>query len=208
MTGPTARVHSVTSLAVICLVLTSCAMEVEPEVDEPADVVEEAPADETAPGELRFVAPADCTELLPDQALAGLEQTGVSLVRGPGSPSAEGIYPEGQTPEELIGGLSCLFAVPGEEDAGLTIILSAAAVDPSVRPEIINGFITEGLNTGLTSDGSGLTYWRWGDEVNVTALHNALYQDSWYSALIQPGGRGAYDQGVTLVDQMRLHTAR
>lgn len=208
MAGPTALVHSAVSLALISLVLSSCTMGTEEVVDEPAETVEEVAPEETAPADLRFVAPANCTELLPDQALASLEASGVSLVRGPGSPSEEGIYPEGQTPEELIGGLSCLFAVPGEEDSGLTIILSAAAVDPSVRPQIIDDFITEGLNTGLTADGSGLTYWRWGDDVNVTALHNALYQDSWYSALIQPGGRSAYDQGVALVDAMRQHTAR
>lgn len=208
MAGSTALVHSIVGLALASLVLSSCSMEAAEEVEESTDVVEETTEEAVAPGNLRFVAPANCTELLPDQALATLEASEVSLVRGPGSPSEEGIYPEGQTPEELIGGLSCLFAVPGEEDSGLTIILSAAAVDPSVRPEIINDFIAEGLNTGLTADGSGLTYWRWGDDVNVTALHNALYQDSWYSALIQPGGRSAYDQGVALVDAMRQHTAR
>ena len=107
-----------------------------------------------------------------------------------------------------MGGLSCLYAVPGEEDTGITIILSAAAVDESIRPAVIDAFLDEGLNVGQTNDGQGLTYWRWGDDVNVTALHNALYQDSWYSALIQPGGRSAYDQGVVLVDQMRQNTAQ
>jgi hypothetical protein len=53
-----------------------------------------------------------------------------------------------------------------------------------------------------------LTYWIWGDEVIVPALHNTLYQDSWYSALLQPGGRAAYDKGVALVEGMRQQTTR
>lgn len=203
-------IASVRPLAALCIVsalsLAGCSPE-EEVVEEPVEETEEteAPVD---PASLRFVPPADCTTLLPESAVADLESRGIQLVRGPGSPSAEAIYVEGQTPEELVGGLSCLFAVPGEEDTGITIILSAAAVDQSMRPAVIDAFLDEGLNVGQTNDGQGLTYWRWGDDVNVTALHNALYQDSWYSALIQPGGRSAYDQGVVLVDQMRSHTAQ
>lgn len=188
------------------LTLVGCSME-EP-VEEVVEEVDSGESPIVDPASLTYVPPADCTTLLPEAAVADLQSRGIQLVRGPGSPSAETIYVEGQTPEELAGGLSCLFAVPGEEDTGITIILSAAAVDQSIRPAVIDAFLDEGLNVGQTGDGQGLTYWRWGDDVNVTALHNALYQDSWYSALIQPGGRAAYDQGVVLVDQMRLNTTQ
>ena len=188
------------------LLLVGCSSE-EP-VEEVVEEVDSGESPVVDPASLRFTPPSDCTTLLPESAVEDLRSRGIELVRGPGSPSAETIYVEGQTPEELVGGLSCLFAVPGEEDTGITIILSAAAVDQSIRPAVIDAFLDEGLNVGQTNDGQGLTYWRWGDDVNVTALHNALYQDSWYSALIQPGGRSAYDQGVVLVDQMRQNTAQ
>ena len=190
----------------LSLLLAGCSSE-EP-VEEVVEEVDSGESPVVDPASLRFTPPSDCTTLLPESAVADLQERGIELVRGPGSPSAETIYVEGQTPEELVGGLSCLYAVPGEEDTGITIILSAAAVDESIRPAVIDAFLDEGLNVGQTNDGQGLTYWRWGDDVNVTALHNALYQDSWYSALIQPGGRSAYDQGVVLVDQMRQNTAQ
>jgi hypothetical protein len=134
-----------------------------------------------------------------------LAQEGIELVQGPGSPSAEPIFVEGQTPEELVGGLSCLYSVPGQEDTGVYIILSVAPVTEDVRPGIITDLLAQKLNVGQSPDGA-LTYWIWGDDVIVPALHNALYQDSWYSALLQPGGRPAYDKGVSLVQSMRTQT--
>lgn len=153
-----------------------------------------------------FSQPTDCTELLPAAALAELEAAGLELIRGPGSPSAEPIYSEGETPEELVGGLSCFFGVPGEDDSGLQVLLSVAAVTADSRPGIIDALLGQELNIGQTNDGA-LTYWKWGDEVGA-AEHNTLYQDSWYSAILQPGGRPAYDKGVGLVASMRSNTSQ
>lgn len=155
---------------------------------------------------LTFSQPEDCTSLLPAAALSELEAAGLELIRGPGSASAEPIYSEGQTPEELVGGLSCFFGVPGDDESGLQILLSVAAVTADVRPAVIQGLLDQELNIGQTNDG-GLTYWKWGDEVGA-AEHNTLHQDSWYSAILQPGGRPAYDKGVGLVASMRAHTTQ
>lgn len=155
---------------------------------------------------LSFSQPSDCTELLPASALGDLEAMGIELVRGPGSPSAEPIFIEGQTPEELVGGLSCFFTVPDEEEGGQQILLSVAGVSPESRPGVINDLLKQELNVGQSPDGA-LTYWKWGDEVGA-AEHNALYDDSWYSAILQPGGRQAYDKGVALVASMRSHTTQ
>jgi hypothetical protein len=152
-----------------------------------------------------FTQPLSCTEILPAAAISSLAADGIELTQGPGSPSTEPIFVEGQTPEELVGGISCLFSIPNDEESGVYILLSVAPVDPSLRPGIINDLLGQNLNVGQTPDGA-LTYWIWGDEIIVPALHNSLYEDSWYSALIQPGGRAAYDQGVALVTQMRQET--
>ncbi len=97
--------------------------------------------------------------------------------------------------------------MPGEVDTGINIILGTASIDAAIRPTVIDDLLSQQLNVGQTADGA-LTYWKWGDEVIVPAIHNSLYTDSWYSALIQPGGRESYDLGVALVQAMRTQTTQ
>lgn len=200
--------RSVVLLGILTLALGACSGNGEETATDSNTAVEEAAPEESLPAPLVFTPPADCTDILPESAVESLRADGLVLVAGPGSASSEPIYVEGQTPEELIGGLSCLFAPPGDIEGGTNIVVSVAAVSENVRPDVINDFLEVGLNVGQTADGTGLTYWRWGDDGVVTALHNALYQDSWYSALMQPGGRDAYERGVELVDAMRSHTTQ
>ena len=196
------------SLTAVTLVffLVACSTASDTLVTEEVVTVEET-VEEEAPVELTYSRPSDCTALLNDTGAALLEAQGVELIAGPGSPSNDPIYVEGQTPEELVGGLSCLFAIPGEVDTGINIILGPAMLDDAIRPTVIDDLLAQQLNVGQTADGA-LTYWKWGDEVIVPAIHNSLYADSWYSALIQPGGRESYDLGVALVQEMRTTTTQ
>lgn len=196
------------SLTAVTLVffLAACSTASDTLVTEEVVTVEET-VEEEAPVELTYSRPSDCTALLNDAGAALLEARGVELIAGPGSPSNDPIYVEGQTPEELVGGLSCLYAIPGEVDTGINIILGTALVDDAIRPTVIDDLLAQQLNVGQTADGA-LTYWKWGDEVIVPAIHNSLYADSWYSALIQPGGRESYDLGVALVQEMRTTTTQ
>ena len=196
------------SLTLVALVflLAACSTASDTIVTEEIVTTEEA-VEEEAPAEITYSRPADCTSLLDDAGLALLAPGGLELIAGPGSPSNDPIYVEGQTPEELVGGLSCLYAVPGEVDTGINIILGTASVDAAIRPTVIDDLLAQQLNVGQTADGA-LTYWKWGDEVIVPAIHNSLYTDSWYSALIQPGGRESYDLGVALVQAMRTQTTQ
>ena len=194
---------SLTAVTLVFL-LAACSTASDTLVTEEVVTVEET-VEEEAPVELTYSRPSDCTALLNDAGAALLEAQGVELIAGPGSPSNDPIYVEGQTPEELVGGLSCLYAIPGEVDTGINIILGTALVDDAIRPTVIDDLLAQQLNVGQTADGA-LTYWKWGDEVIVPAIHNSLYADSWYSALIQPGGRESYDLGVALVQAMRTTT--
>ena len=196
---------SLTAVTLVFL-LTACSTASDTLVTEEVVTVEET-VEEEAPVELTYSRPSDCTALLNDTGAALLEAQGVELIAGPGSPSNDPIYVEGQTPEELVGGLSCLYAIPGEVDTGINIILGTALVDDAIRPTVIDDLLAQQLNVGQTADGA-LTYWKWGDEVIVPAIHNSLYADSWYSALIQPGGRESYDLGVALVQEMRTTTTQ
>lgn len=196
---------SLTAVTLV-FVLAACSTASDTLVTEEVVTVEET-VEEEAPVELTYSRPSDCTALLNDTGAALLEAQGVELIAGPGSPSNDPIYVEGQTPEELVGGLSCLYAIPGEVDTGINIILGTALVDDAIRPTVIDDLLAQQLNVGQTADGA-LTYWKWGDEVIVPAIHNSLYADSWYSALIQPGGRESYDLGVALVQEMRTTTTQ
>ncbi len=196
---------SLTAVTLV-FVLAACSTASDTLVTEEVVTVEET-VEEEAPVELTYSRPSDCTALLNDAGAALLEAQGVELTAGPGSPSNDPIYVEGQTPEELVGGLSCLYAIPGEVDTGINIILGTALVDDAIRPTVIDELLAQQLNVGQTADGA-LTYWKWGDEVIVPAIHNSLYADSWYSALIQPGGRESYDLGVALVQEMRTTTTQ
>ncbi|KRO38306.1 MAG: hypothetical protein ABR66_04045 [Microbacteriaceae bacterium BACL25 MAG-120322-bin65] len=155
--------------------------------------------------------------MLPASSVAELADEGAVLLRGLGSGNPEPIFAEGQTPEELVGGISCLYGPPSQDDSeaesndseaesNVSIIVSVAPVDEAVRPQIISDLISQKLNIGQTNDGAA-TYWIWGDDANVPALHNTLYQDSWYSALIAPGGRSGYEKGAALVVAMRSNTS-
>jgi hypothetical protein len=189
----------------LLVTLVGCSAGPELDVGTEDDQVEESVSTTPDVTPIVFTQPSSCTEILPASAISTLAADGIELTQGPGSPSTEPIFVEGQTPEELVGGISCLFSIPGDEESGLYILLSVAPVDPALRPGIISDLLGQNLNVGQTPDGA-LTYWIWGDDIIVPALHNSLYEDSWYSALMQPGGRAAYDQGVALVSQMRQET--
>jgi hypothetical protein len=168
-------------------------------VDDTADEVDAAPSE---PEELVFSLPSSCRNILPTEALDKLTSGEVDLLRGPGSGSAESVYPEGQSPQEERGGISCLF---GNTEETITYTVSVAPMTQATRAEVIDGLLAQQLNPGQTLDGA-LTYWIQGDQATVPAIYNALYEDAWYEVLIFPGGRLAYEECEALVTMMRSHT--
>jgi hypothetical protein len=202
----------------VLLTLSACSptqeLILEPELAIPEETAVET---EIPTAAVTFIQPTDCTQLLPASSVAELADEGTVLLRGLGSGNPEPIFVEGQTPEELVGGISCLYGPASQDDSeaesndseaesNVSIIVSVAPVDEAVRPQIISDLISQKLNIGQTNDGAA-TYWIWGDDANVPALHNTLYQDSWYSALIVPGGRSGYEKGAALVVAMRSNTS-
>ena len=172
--------------------------------DEPAPetIVDDADQGEAEPDIREFSLPTLCQDILPDAAIDQLTSGEISLLRGPGSGSVESVYPEGPSPQEERGGLSCLF---GNPDETATFTLSIAPMTQLSRAEVIDGLLAQQLNPGQTADGV-LTYWIQGDQSTVPAIYNAVYPDAWYEVLIFPGGRIAYEEASSLVTQMRDHT--
>lgn len=169
------------------------------EVETPQDEVDDGAQ---VPEDLEFVLPSSCQGILPEAQLDSLTAGDIDLLRGPGSGSTDTVYPEGPSPQEERGGISCLF---GNTEETETFTLSVAPMTQTSRAEVIDGLLAQQLNPGQTSDGV-LTYWIQGDGDTVPAIYNALYPDAWYEALIFPGGRLAYEESSSLVAQMRQHT--
>ena len=201
--SPNQRARRLFSLVTIGLLpLSGCAMGGGDEpivVEETPEEVDSTPA---VPEELVFSLPTSCRSILPTEAMDKLTSGEVDLLRGPGSGSAESVYPEGLSPQEERGGISCLF---GNLEETINYTVSVAPMTQATRAEVIDGLLAQQLNPGQTLDGA-LTYWIQGDQVTVPAIYNALYEDAWYEVLIFPGGRLAYEESETLVTMMRSHT--
>ncbi len=174
----------------------------EDELTAPESPADDTQQDEPEPQEFQFILPTLCQDILPTSGIDQVTAGELSLLRGPGSGSTDTVYPEGPSPQEERGGLSCLFG-NGEETQ--TYTLSVAPMTQMSRAEVIDGLLAQQLNPGQTADGV-LTYWIQGDEATVPAIYNAVYSDAWYEVLIFPGGRVAYEQASSLVSQMRSHT--
>lgn len=190
----------VASVALLSL-LAACqsAAEQEPEEVLEEEVLEDEP-EEVLPEV--FALPDTCRDILPLERFEQLIAGDLDLLRGPGSGSTETVYPEGPSPQEERGGISCLFANADETES---YTISIAPMTQASRAEVIDGLLDQQLNPGQTADGV-LTYWIQGDQATVPAIYNALYDDAWYEVLIFPGGRIAYEQSETLVSHMRDHT--
>ncbi len=194
------RVLSLVSLGIV--LLAGCTMGSESDAVVEEDTTEEVDSAPEAPVELVFTLPTSCRDIVPQDAFDSLTSGDIGLLRGPGSGSVEGVYLEGQSPQEERGGISCLF---GNADETITYTISVAPMTQATRAEVIDGLLAQKLNPGQTLDG-GLTYWIQGDQETVPAIYNALYDDAWYEVLIFPGGRLAYEECESLVTMMRSHT--
>jgi hypothetical protein len=189
-------------VAIASLTVAGCSMGGQDDQIVDEDVVEEVDTTPAEPEELVFSLPTSCLNIVPSEALDKLTSGEIDLLRGPGSGSADSVYPEGMSPQEERGGISCLF---GNLDETITYTVSVAPMTQATRAEVIDGLLAQQLNPGQTLDGA-LTYWIQGDEATVPAIYNALYDDAWYEVLIFPGGRLAYEECETLVSMMRSHT--
>lgn len=199
--GSRARARLGLPFLALTLVVTGCAGGIDEEVDDIPEVEEEAPPPPEAPKE--FFLPSTCADILPPQVYVELTEEPVLLLRGPGSGSADPVYPEG-SPQEELGGISCYF---GDIDETMTYTLSIAPVTRDNRAGVIDGLLEQKFNVDQTPSGA-LIYSIQGDEFSTPATYNTLHQDSWYEVLVSPGGPLSYEQAQRLAQSMREHTFR
>lgn len=180
--------------------LAACAPEPEPVAEpEPTDQVVEPV--ETAPPEPEpavFTMPADCTTILPQSRIDNFAEQSLELLGGPGSVYGDDYFFD-PTPEQLVGGISCVYAVDGQDLSSL--LISVAPMSASTRAGVVNDLTAQGLNEETTDDGA-VTYSQYGDEAGVPAIYNIVRDDSWISVISAFGGQVFYDEAEVLADEV------
>ncbi len=191
-----------TGSAVVALViaLSACAAEeepvVEPETPEPVPTVVVSETPEPTP--LAFVMPSDCTTILPQERLDSFAEQNLDLLGGPGSVYGDDYFFD-PTPEQFVGGISCVYAEDGTDLSSL--LVSVAPITPATRAGVVNDLANQGLNEDTTDEGA-VTYSQFGDEAAAPAIYNIIRDDSWISVISAFGGRVFYDEAVMIADEV------
>lgn len=149
-----------------------------------------------APGERTFTMPTDCLGILPQSRQDSFASQNLVLLGGPGG-QFEHYYAD-PTPEELAGGISCIW---GDEDVPeSTITVSVAPLTASTRATVVDNLIAQGLNEATLDD--GISYAQLGDEVSAPAILNIIRDDSWVSIIEALGGEAFFDEAVELASEV------
>ena len=130
--------------------------------------------------------------------LDALAAQNLELLGGPGSVYGDEYFFD-PTPEQLAGGISCVFAQDGVDLSSL--LISVAPVSPSNRARIIDDLTAQSLNEATTESGA-LTYGQQGDESLAPAIYNVVTQESWISVISSPGGPAFYEEAVVLAGEV------
>lgn len=194
------RLMTGTAALVLVLGLAACAPEAEPtaeaETPEPTPTETESATPEPEP--LTFVMPIDCTTILPQSRLDAFAGQNLALLGGPGGVYGDDYFFD-PTPEQLAGGISCVYAEDGRDLSSL--LISVAPISAANRPGIVNDLTAQGLNEGTTADGA-LTYSQLGDEAGAPAIYNVITTTSWISVLSAFGGQAFYDEAVVIAGEV------
>lgn len=191
-----------TGSAVVALViaLSACAAEeepvAEPETPEPVPTVVESETPEPTP--LAFVMPSDCTTILPQERLDSFAEQNLELLGGPGSIYGDDYFFD-PTPEQFVGGISCVYAEDGTDLSSL--LVSVAPITAATRAGVVNDLAAQGLNEDTTDEGA-VTYSQFGDEAAAPAIYNIIRDDSWISVISAFGGQVFYDEAVMIADEV------
>ncbi len=195
------RILAGSAAVALVIALSACAAEeepmAEPELPEPTPSALETEAPEEEP-ELTFTMPVDCTTILPQTRIDALAQQNLELLGGPGSVYGDDYFFD-PTPEQLVGGISCVYAEDGRDLSSL--LVSVAPISPATRAGVINDLAAQGLNEDTTDDGA-VTYSQFGDEISVPAIYNVVRNNSWISVISAFGGQVFYDEAVIIANEV------
>ncbi len=205
---PAFRLATAAAASALLLTLAACAPEqpapTEPVAEPSSEPTPSPEPSETSPEpspepELVFTMPADCTVILPADRVGTLEAQGLTLLGGPGSLYGDEYFGD-QTPEQLIGGMSCVW---GQEGVDLsTILFSVAPLNAVSRESTINDLVAQGY-VPFEREDSSLAFGVLGEEGIGPAIYNLITDDAWFSVLNSLGGQTGFDESVLFTEEMR-----
>lgn len=144
-----------------------------------------------------FTQPDDCgAGILPESRLAALDDLGLVLLGGPGGKYGTD-YSADPTPEEQLGGVSCIWGFDASDISSITI--SVAPLSADTRLQALDDFATQGLVEELTDTTATYTQVGGDDEPTIT---NVLRDDSWISVLSTVGGDENAAESLTIADEV------
>lgn len=186
--------------------LAACAPTEEPVAEEPTPTPTptEVETTEPEPSDVTFTMPVDCTTILPQSRLDAFAAQSLALLGGPGSVYGDDYFFD-PTPEQLAGGISCVYAQDGVDQS--SVLISVAPVSTANRATIINDLTAQGLNEATTPDGA-FTYGQQGDESLAPAIYNVVTQESWISVISSLGGPAFYEEAVVLAGEVAAQVYR
>jgi len=181
-------------VAALALVLSGCATE---QLPPPApEQTEVAPSVEPTVAPLVFTLPQDCESILPETRLEKFAELGLVLLGGPGGKYGTD-YLADQTPEEQLGGITCIWGFDSSDLSSVTV--SVAPLSADTRAQALDGFATQGLEEVLTE--STASYNQTGDPEEMPAVTNVLREESWISVIKTVGGDAEFDEAVAIAGE-------
>ena len=162
-------------------------------------------ASASAVAPVMFTQPEDCASgILPASRLASLDTLGLALLGGPGGKYGTD-YSADPTPEEQLGGISCIWGFDASDISSITI--SVAPLNDDTRLQALDEFATQGLVEQLTDDTA--IYSQVGND-DEPAITNVLRDDSWISVLATVGGDENAAESLVIADEVaaQVYAAR
>lgn len=185
-------------VVVALLVLAGCSANDSPALTAPETPAPAATASAEPTAEpLDFSMPTDCLAITPQSRLDAFASQGLVLLGGPGGKYGTD-YLQDETPEELAGGISCIWGYADSEVSSLTV--SVAPLSASTRPDIVASFAEQGLNEATVADGT--TFALQGDKTLDPAIINVLRGESWISVIMTIGGLDSYTQAEAIAAEV------
>ena len=183
----------------LSLVATGCsAQSTEPSAQpSTATTPSEAPTTTPTAAPLVFSMPTQCADILPASRLAIFDTAELVLLGGPGG-RYEGDYLLEPTPEELVGGITCIWGFSDSEASSITV--SVAPLSADSRASVIDNLIAAGLNESEL-DGASI-FGKQGNGEIAPAIINSIGATSWISVIATVGGAAPYEDAKAIIAEV------
>jgi hypothetical protein len=184
---------------VLALTLAGCTAQAEPPAAAPAPVgtASAEPTPTPAADARVFTMPEECADITPASRLTVFNEDAMVLLGGPGGVFGSDFLSD-PTPEESLGGISCMWGYPDSDFSSVTV--SVAPMLPATRSDVLESFASQGLNEEQI--GTATLFYVQGDKTITPAVVNVVRAESWISVITKVGGPEAYADALEISDEV------